>query len=70
MKLIKRRRGSTRTSKPVSFKFHPNYAGQFGLPDITLETEDQYLILVFETEDEVRELLSQAHIVNANWRPE
>lgn len=49
-------------------KFVPNCAGQGGEKFIKLRDEnDTVFILTFETEEEVRQLLSQAHIIHHNF---
>lgn len=68
MKMMKRKEGSQRMSKPVECKLFPNFAGQGGDPQLTLQTTDgDWIWFEFDNADEVRELLSQAHIVHHNF---
>jgi hypothetical protein len=67
VKIYWRRKGSQRTSKPTKVEFYPNYSGQDGLKDLILVTDQEYLTLEFESEEEVKQLLSQAHIIHHNY---
>ncbi|MFK3857785.1 hypothetical protein [Agrobacterium pusense] len=71
MQLITRKYGSQRTSKPVSVTIEPNWGGQGGSQRFVLKDEnDRYLIIVPESEEEARQLVSAAHIVMHNYRDE
>lgn len=67
MKLHRRRKHSQRTANPRTVKFQINFAGQGGSPDLILELGDEYLWLEFESEAEVRQLMSQAAIIFKNY---
>lgn len=58
-----------RPGVPIPVRFEPNLAGQGGGATLTLRTAAKWIVLHFETEEEVRELLSQAHIIHHNWSP-
>lgn len=69
MKLVKRKYGSQRASRPVSLTLSPNFSGQGGYDFISFydkENEIWYSILP-ESMDEVKELMSQAHILYHNF---
>lgn len=68
MKILRRSKVTYRSRKGSPATFHPNFSGQGGTCDLVLETPDEFISLRFESEGEVRELLSQAHIVHHNWR--
>lgn len=69
MFLVKRKHGSQRASKPVSVKLDPNWSGQGGSRAIHMQTpEGDWISLVPETVEDVRELMSQAHILHHNFR--
>jgi hypothetical protein len=70
MKYFTRRHSSQRASAQEDMSFEPNFAGQGGYPYLALRAGDKYHIIHFETAEEVKELLSQAHIIHHNWRPE
>lgn len=63
----RRRKNSQRKRQDVKVKFYPNFAGQNGLAVLTIESDDEYFTLIPETEEEVKELLSQAHIIHHNF---
>jgi hypothetical protein len=69
MKYFTRHHGSQRPSTTEDMSFKPNFAGQGGNPYLVLRTGNKYHIIHFETAEEVKELLSQAHIIHHNWRP-
>lgn len=65
MILITRRRGSRRASSPVRVAIERNVSGD-GM--LTLLYEDgTYMMLEPETEEEMKLLLSEAHIIHHNW---
>lgn len=70
MYMIRRRKGSQRPSEPIPLKFEINFVGQGGFPTMTMydEAREMYYTLWFDSEAEVRELLSQAHIVHHNFK--
>lgn len=67
MKLARRRKGSNREKKMLDIKFQPNCVGLGGYTALIFETETEYFTLRFESEAEIKELLSQAHIVWYNY---
>ncbi|MCK9361763.1 hypothetical protein M0Q28_06105 [Patescibacteria group bacterium] len=67
MKLIIRRKNSQRASAPIPVSFYPNYSGQGGLPLLILESDQTYYTLEPETLDEVRQVMSQVHILHHNF---
>ena len=67
MQLTIRRKGSQRASKPISVTLYPNYAGQGGPPVLILESDLSYYTLEPETMDEVKQVMSQAHILHHNF---
>lgn len=69
MKLRKRKNGSQREGKASDIKFWPNLTGQGGEPHLMFRDQEtgEWIWIEFETEEEVRELLSQAHIVHHNF---
>lgn len=69
MLLRKRKHGSQREYKPRQVEFYDNFSGQGGTKELILwdEVSKEYIILEFESEDEVRKLLSQAHIIFHNY---
>lgn len=69
MQLIKRRHGSQRSYAPLKATFEVNWAGQGGSTELVFRTEDNmYHIIKFDSRAEVRELLSQAHIIEHNYK--
>jgi len=74
MKLIQGKWGGQRRFAPKEVKFYPNFAGQGGEIYLMLTTGvekgDPFFQLVFESMEEVRELLSQSHIVFHIWNSE
>ena len=79
MKLMTGKIGSQRSAEPVKVEFFPNYTGQGGQPFLQIEEEGvvgearkgkRYWLLSFESPEEVRQLLSQAHIVHHNFYDE
>ena len=67
MKLITRRKNSQRSGAPISVQFYPNFAGQNGLPVLILESDEMYYTLEPESLDEVKQVMSQAHILCYNF---
>lgn len=69
MYMLRRRKGSQRSMEPIPLQFEINMAGHGGLPTITMydAEREMYYTLQFDSETEVRELLSQAHIVHHNF---
>lgn len=67
MKLIIRRKNSQRAASPIPVSFYPNYSGSGGLPVLILESDSTYYTLEPETLDEVRQVMSQAHILHHNF---
>jgi hypothetical protein len=70
VKLIIRRKNSQRAASPISVAFYPNYSGSGGLPLLVLESDQTYYTLEPETLDEVRQVMSQAHILHHNFPAE
>lgn len=71
MILHQRKQGSQQRKAGRTIHFLPNWAGQGGMKELVLVIEgerDEYLTIEFESEEEVRVLLSQAHIVFQNYR--
>jgi hypothetical protein len=61
------KKGSQRQMKPVILTFWPNWSGQGGEPSITFEGDDgKWYRLHFNSIDEAKEMLSQAHIAYGN----
>jgi hypothetical protein len=67
MKLTIRRKNSQRSAAPILVSFYPNYSGSGGLPLLILESDSTYYTLEPETLDEVRQVMSQAHILHHNF---
>jgi hypothetical protein len=67
MKFWTRRRGSNRTSNVKRAVFETNWAGSGGLPVLIYIVDDVYHYLQPENMQDVRDLLSHAHIVHANF---
>lgn len=63
MKLIRRKKFSQRTAKPLNIVFWPNISSGTREPQLIFFTETEYFTLIFESEVEIKELLSQAHKV-------
>ena len=70
MKLTIRRKNSQRAAAPISVALYPNYSGSGGLPLLILESDQTYYTLEPETLDEVRQVMSQAHILHHNFPAE
>ena len=71
MKLEHGKKGSRRKMKPIELTFFPNWGGQGGVPYITMEGDDgKWYTLHFDSVEECREMLSQAHIVFHNMNDE
>jgi hypothetical protein len=71
MKLLRRKRGSQRSAAPIAVEMWPNSVGQCGDACLTLRTADgDWIILAFETDAEVRELMSQSQIIFRNMPDE
>ena len=68
MRLHRRKHGSQRPAQPKTATFLANYAGQGGNTELGFKIGEEYIWFVFESDDEVKELLSQAHIIHHNWR--
>ncbi|QWY83050.1 hypothetical protein [Rhizobium phage RHph_X66] len=68
MKLVTRKIGSQRASRPKPVEIEPNWCGQGGSQDLILKTEDGWLILKPETEAETRQLMSAATCMFRNYR--
>lgn len=66
MQMVTRKRGSQRTSKPKKVRLEPNFCGQGGSESVILETEDGWITLTPESEDETRQLMSVAQCVFRN----
>lgn len=59
---------NAKQNKPVFIKFVPNCAGQGGVKHLTFKTDEgRTLTIRFETEEEVKQLLSLAHIIHHNF---
>lgn len=71
IRMHRRKYGSQRPMKTLKLQFEPNWGGQNGLPYISMIGDDGvYYQLVFETEADMREMLSQAHIAFHNYQSE
>lgn len=69
--MFRRKGGSQRSMKTVDLEFEPNWGGQGGNPYMCFKGDDGiYYQLVFRTEEDMREMLSQAHIAFHNYRSE
>lgn len=68
MKMWTRKTGSQRRSRPQTVEIQPNWCGQGGSQNLTIKTEDGWMVLEPESEAETRQLLSAAHIVFGNFR--
>lgn len=67
MKLIRRKHGSQRASSHQTVSMWPNVVGQGGDATLTLRTaEGDWIMLVFETDAEARELMAQSQIIFRN----
>lgn len=66
--ILSNRPPSAKQNKPTFVKFLPNKAGQGGSKNLYLQAANGRLITIrFETAEEVKELLSQAHIIHHNF---
>lgn len=63
MKFWTRKRGSQRVSAKRDVDFEPNFADCNGVPRLTLYDGEKYIFIEFESREEVRELQSQAGIL-------
>lgn len=72
MRLNRRSYNSRRRKKSTTLVFFPNFGGQGGSRDITFQDPDtkEWYWLEFSSYEEVRALVSQAHIVMTNWQEE
>jgi hypothetical protein len=64
--MITRKHGSQRASKPKTVQLEPNFCGQNGSEGVTLKTEDGWIVLTPESEEETRQLMSVAQCVFRN----
>ena len=68
MILHQRKANSQREMAPIKLKFWPNYAGQGGEAQLIFQDQlGNWFWLAFEDGEEVKELLSQTHIVYHNF---
>lgn len=67
MKLHRRRKYSQRPACPRTCEFGINFVGQGGDAYLTLELEGEYLWIEFESEAEVKQLMSQSQIIWKNY---
>jgi hypothetical protein len=66
MLLHRRKHGSQRAKAPVKLTIQPNVSGD---ADITFRDEEgTWYRLEPENEAEMKQLLSEAHIIHHNWR--
>ncbi|WP_062120234.1 hypothetical protein [Aureimonas sp. AU40] len=69
MELTRRQHGSQRAKRPMKVTLEPNFTGQGGTKRLTFKTESgEYLMFEPESDAEMRELLSEVHIVHHNFR--
>lgn len=68
MKIVTRKFGSQRPSKPKTVEIEPNWGGQGGSQNLTLKTEDGWMTFQPESEAEVRQLMSAAACMFKNYR--
>ena len=74
MFLNSRKHGSQRAADPIRLQFLPNFTGSGGANHITLfqgpnlGAPEKYYWLKPESEEEVKEFLSQVHILHHNFR--
>lgn len=66
MYMYTRKRGSSRPSARQKIAFEPNSAGQGGNPYLTIREEgtNRYIMIVPESIADVREIMSQAHLLD------
>lgn len=68
MNLFRRKHGSQRTMAPVELTLMPNYSGS-GDATITFKgSDDVWYVIRPETMEDVKALMSSAHVVHHNWR--
>ena len=66
MLLHRRRHGSQRAKAPLRLTIQPNITGD---AELTLKGDDGiWYVLEPESEAEMKQLLSEAHIIHHNWR--
>lgn len=65
---MKLRKVNKRPGRALPVSFVPNRGGLGGSDQLIIRVGPQYLVLEFETREEIRELMSQAAIINHNWR--
>lgn len=71
IRMHRRRFRSQRPMSTIGLTLEPNWGGQDGVPYLTLKGDDNiYYQLVFETEEDIREMLSQVHIAFHNYKSE
>jgi hypothetical protein len=69
MLLQKRKHGSQRAGRSEKITLETNWGGQGGNPYLIFKTEDDvYLTIIPESEEDVKALMSQAHIVHHNFK--
>lgn len=68
MKLVRRRLGSQRASKPITVQVESNWSGQGGNANLTFQDETgMFYIFTPESISDVRILMSCAHIIHHNF---
>lgn len=68
MRMWTRKTGSQRRSKIVPVEIAPNWCGQGGSKNLTIKTEDGWLVLEPDSEEETRQLMSAAACMFKNYR--
>lgn len=68
MYLTSTKKYAGRKQRPAAFE--ANFVGQGGSNKLILKLDNEWLVIHFETGEEVKQLLSQAHIIYANWMRE
>ncbi len=68
MRMITRKFGSHRASSPKTVEIEANWCGQGGSQDLILKTEEGWITLKPESEEETRQLMSAAACMFKNYR--
>lgn len=69
MQVVTRKPGSQRASRPRKLVIEPNWVGEGGYASLIFRTEDdKYLVITPETPEDVKVLMSQAHVIHHNFK--
>jgi hypothetical protein len=63
-----RKIGSRRASRSQPIEFQTNWGGQGGSSQLTIKTAEGWLVIEPESQEDVRQLMSQAAILHCNYR--